>query len=216
MDSAPARLARFFDPEGRLRLGRVEGGVLQPMRGDLFGALSPIGEPVPVSAVRLLSPVLPSKIIIVHTDGMLSLKPSTAVIGPGQPVVLPDGVDGVRAHACIAAVISRTLTGPSGAAGHLLGETALADVVAPDRERLLGGGGYDTFCPLGPWIQTGVRATVVEAVARVAAVLTLYPGDVVALRDGTVMDAAAGDRLRIATAGLEVLENPVVDGACDD
>ncbi|MFT5683396.1 MAG: 2-keto-4-pentenoate hydratase/2-oxohepta-3-ene-1,7-dioic acid hydratase in catechol pathway [Myxococcota bacterium] len=210
MSTAPARLARFLDPDGRLTLGRVQGDVLQPVRGDLFAVLRPFGTPLSLSQVTLLAPVRPATIVVVHPDGRLCLKPATAVIGPGEPVRLLGGLASIEAHACTAAVIGRTLVPEtSEVAAHVLGETILCDVVAPDQAMLLGGGGYDTFCPLGPWIRRGISAALLSAVARVAGILTLYPGDVVAVRTGEVTIAGAGECIKIAHEGLGILENPV-------
>lgn len=215
--TAPACLARFFDPEGMLMLGRVEGDALQPLRGDLFAALRPVGEPLPLSEVTLLSPVRPATIVVVLPDGSMHLKPSTAVIGPGAPVRLPDGVTALQAHPCRAVVIGRTLAdGASAAPEHVLGETAMCDVVAPEHSALLAGGGYDSFCPLGPWVRVGASDALLDAVARVAAVLTLYPGDVVAVRTGGASVVSAGERIRTDIPGIGVLENPVVGGASDE
>lgn len=195
-------------------LGRVEGTSLQPVRGDLFAALRPVGAPLPLSSVTLLPPVRPASIVVVHSNGVLRLKPSTAVIGPGAPVLMPDGVRTVEAHACRAAVIGRTLpVGISGSLGHVLGETAMCDVVAPERAALLDGGGYDSFCPLGPWIRSGADDELLAAVAKASAVLTLYPGDVVAVRTGAMVVVSAGDQIRTEITGIGVLKNPVMDGA---
>ena len=198
-------------------LGRVEGTSLQPVRGDLFAALRPVGDLLPLSAVTLLPPVRPASIVVVHPNGMLRLKPSTAVIGPGEPVRIPDGVRSVEAHSCRAAVIGRTLVaGSSGSLGHVLGETAMCDVVAPDRAAFLDGGGYDSFCPLGPWIRIGADDVLLAAVFRAAAVLTLYPGDVVAVRTGVVSVVSVGDQIRTEITGVGVLNNPVMNGVSDE
>lgn len=217
ISTVPACLARFFDPEGALMLGRVEGTSLQPVRGDLFAAHRPVGALLPLAAVTLLSPVRPSSIVVVHPCGGLRLKPATAVIGPGAPVRMPEGVRSVEAHSCRAAVIGRTL--PMGTAcrlEHVLGETAMCDVVAPERAVLLDGGGYDSFCPLGPWIRCGADDALRAAVTQASAILTLYPGDVVAVRTGTVSVVSAGDQIRTEITGVGVLNNPVMNGASDE
>ena len=198
--AAPSRLARFLDPDGRLRLGRVEADTVQPLVGDLLGETRPVGAPVALSAATLLAPVRPSKIIVVHQDGRLTLKPPSAVIDPGAAIRLPPGVQAAEGWPCLAAVLA-------GARG-VLGATLLCDVVAPDRTALLGGGGHDTFCPIGPWIWPSARLA--DAVARVAAVLTLFPGDVVAVRTGAAQRLQAGVVSRVAMEGA-VLENPVVE-----
>ena len=101
---------------------------------------------------------------------------------------------------------------------HSLGFTALSDVVAPSAVALFGGGGFDTFCPLGPWIQTALLESpeLEAAVARAGEVLTLYPGDVVALPIGAGVSVTAGDRIRTELKGLGVLESLVSESGVSD
>ena len=85
----------------------------------------------------------------------------------------------------------------------------MCDVVSPAHSEWLDGAGFDTFCPLGPWIVEDVSEALLAAVARVSAVLTLLPGDVVALRTGAQQSLSAGEHSRVEIPGVGVLENPV-------
>ncbi len=258
-------LARFFDAEGRLRVGTVHGLApdgtptdatrIQPCVGDLFAALDPEGPPLPLTAVRLLAPVVPSKVVGIgsnyrdHAAEMgkplppvpkVFLKPSTAVSNPGDPIVLPPGCARVDHEAELGVVIGRTATRVSAerALDHVLGYTVVNDVTARDFQRSDGvfgrAKGYDSFCPLGPWIAVGlspeglaVRAWVdgelrqdgttddlvfgvAALVAFVSDVMTLHPGDVIAT--GTpagVGPLRPGETVRVMVEGVGALESPV-------
>ena len=210
MSGAPRRLARVLDPDGRLRLARLDGDRIQPLRGDLYGELCEHGAPFPSHLAVMLPPVRPATIVVVTASGRLRLKPPSSVIGPGDTIRLPRDVSTVQAHPCMAAVIQRALSGPTAAPhAHILGHTALCDVISPAHSALLDGAGFDTFCPLGPWLVEGVSDALVAAVARVGSVLSLMPGDVVALHTGAPQRLSAGEHCRVEIAGLGVLENPV-------
>jgi 2-keto-4-pentenoate hydratase/2-oxohepta-3-ene-1,7-dioic acid hydratase in catechol pathway len=172
---------------------------------------------------------------------VLALKPPSAVIGPDDPIVLPPQSDFVEHEAEVAVVIRRRCHNVPAARAreYVLGYTALNDVTARDvraRDGLAARAkGFDTFCPLGPCIATGVdpSALRVEAlvngvvrqagstkdlifpvedlVAKVSEVMTLMPGDVIAT--GTPAGAGRlrpGDRVEIRVEGIGSLKNPVV------
>lgn len=218
------QLARIVDAEGRLRLARVEGDRVIPLVGDLFGETRPDGAPLALSRVQLLAPVIPSKVVGVgvnyraHAAEMgrdlpkvpkIFLKPSTAVIGPGDAIPLPPGTERVDHEAELGVVIGRTMqrVPAEDALKYVLGYTAVNDVTARDFQKADGvfarAKGFDGFCPLGPVVATGldprdlaVRCWVdgelrqdgrssdlifdVPAVlAFISSIMTLLPGDVV-------------------------------------
>ncbi len=128
--------------------------------------------------MRLLAPVLPSKIVAVGknyadhaaemggevpTEPMIFLKPSTSVIGPGDRITLPDQSERVEHEAELAIVIGRLCSEVPIKRAHevILGYTCANDVTARDLQRTDGqwgrAKGFDTFCPLGPWIVTDAR-----------------------------------------------------------
>ncbi len=237
MSAEIRRLLRFVDADGRLRPGLLldfdpaaEGPVdpswrVQPCQGDLFGELRPVGPPVALGSLRLLSPVLPGKVVgigsnyrdhaaemgrALPTEPKLFLKPSTAVIGPGDAIPVPPGTERVDHEAELAVVIGRTAVRvrEDEALDYVLGYSCLNDVTARDFQKKDGvfarAKGFDGFCPLGPWIvqgldprSLGVRCRVngqlrqdgnsadlvfgvAQLVAFVSGVMTLQPGDVIA------------------------------------
>ncbi len=262
------RIARFSH-DGDVSFGVVEGPgedpadlVVAKAHGHPFAPLQLTGESLPLTAVRLLAPVLPSKVVCIGknyadhiaemgNDAALGapppetpvvfLKPSTSVIGPGDAIVLPRDSDEVDHEAELVIVIGRLCRDVprERALDVVLGYTCGNDVTARDHQRQDGqwarGKSHDTFCPLGPWVETeldprdvGVRGTVDGAlrqdgrtadlihdvpaiIAWVTAFMTLLPGDVI--MTGTpagVGPLAAGGSVSVAIEGLGTLTNPVV------
>jgi len=227
------RVARFTtggDPQFAI----VEGGVgdeeLVVLTGDpLFVPGHPTGERISLSRedVRLLAPVIPrSKAVclgrnyVEHAEELgnigakgdlplLFLKPNTAVIGPDDPIVVPDYSDEVHLEAELAIVIGRVAkdVSPEGATAVISGYTGANDVTARDTQRQenqwFRAKTFDTSLPLGPWIETELdpsdlaissrvngetrqEATtadmlwdVPEIVSMVSHIVTLLPGDVI-------------------------------------
>jgi 2-keto-4-pentenoate hydratase/2-oxohepta-3-ene-1,7-dioic acid hydratase in catechol pathway len=224
------RIARFVLPEGEPQYGLVEGEEgsyrVHAIAGDpLYTEVSATGQTYPLEDVRLLAPVIPrSKVAAigrnyadhikemghaVPAEPVVFLKPNTAVIGPGDPIVLPRWTREVQLEAELAIVISRICKDvPVERVGEVvLGYTVANDVSARDRQRTepqwARAKAFDTSCPLGPWIETDldtgsapVRSwvngalcqdgntadmmrSVAELVAYVSSIFTLLPGDVV-------------------------------------
>jgi 2-keto-4-pentenoate hydratase/2-oxohepta-3-ene-1,7-dioic acid hydratase in catechol pathway len=153
-----------------------EGGRWRLLEGDLFGRHT-AGAEIPSSGHRLLAPVLPSKMVCIGlnykdhaaeqnkplpTLPLMFLKPSTAVVGPGEPIVLPDGVGRVDHEAEVGVVIGRRATRVSerDALDYVLGLTCFNDVTARDLQnkglQYSHVKGYDTFAPLGPCVAAGL------------------------------------------------------------
>ena len=250
------RLGRALDAQGRLRLVEVGETEVQPLVGDLFGERRPDGKPLARSSVRLLAPLVPSKVVGVgsnyraHAVEMgrpvpevpkIFLKPSTAVVGPEDPIEIPPGTQRVDHEAELGVVVGRTMcrVPASEALKYVLGYTAVNDVTARDLQKLDGvftrAKGFDSFCPLGPLINTDLDPSDLRVVGRVNGVvrqdgrtsdmvfdvptllsfisniMTLLPGDVIST--GTpagVGPLVAGDRVEIEVEGIGVLGNPVV------
>jgi 2-keto-4-pentenoate hydratase/2-oxohepta-3-ene-1,7-dioic acid hydratase in catechol pathway len=252
------RIARYSF-EGEVRYGVVEGTEVLELPGHPFAAagqdLTTTGTVHDLDAVRLLAPMIPSKIVGIgknyadHAAEMggtpperplMFLKPTTALIGPDDPIVLPPESTEVHFEAELAVVIGRLCRRvPADQAGSvILGYTAANDVTARDLQRSDGqwtrAKGFDTFCPLGPWIDTDLdpadvtvecevngvttqrasTATLIHDVPAlieaVSAVMTLLPGDVILT--GTpagVGPLAVGDEVAVTISGLGTLVNPV-------
>ncbi|MFT4228712.1 MAG: fumarylacetoacetate hydrolase family protein [Microbacterium sp.] len=250
------RIARFSHRDA-IRYGIVDDGDLVVLAGDpMFAGFDTTGERVPLGDVALLAPVIPrSKVVAiarnyrdhaaelgneVPPEPMLFLKPNTSVIGPGDAIVLPPQSERVDFEGELAAVIGRiTKNVPAERAlDHVFGYTVANDVTARDLQRADGqwarAKGFDTFCPLGPAIETEfdpagdavvttrvngeVRQrgplsdmihSVADIVAYASAAFTLLPGDVVLT--GTpagVGPFVAGDTVEVEIDGLGVLRNP--------
>jgi 2-keto-4-pentenoate hydratase/2-oxohepta-3-ene-1,7-dioic acid hydratase in catechol pathway len=238
----------------RLTVAAIAGHPFGPSADDL----KLTGARYPLADVRLLAPVLPSKVVAIgknyadHAretgsepppEPLIFLKPSTAVIGPGDPIVRPaqlsKRVDFEGELAIVFGRLCRDVP-PARVPEVIFGYTCANDVTARDLQASDGqwarAKGFDTFCPLGPWIETSLNAgdveltttvngevrqqastsllmhDVVTLVCYVTAVMTMLPGDV--LLTGTpagIGPLVAGDSVSVSVDGLGTLTNPVVD-----
>jgi 2-keto-4-pentenoate hydratase/2-oxohepta-3-ene-1,7-dioic acid hydratase in catechol pathway len=193
--------------------------------GDLFDSWK-IGAELPsgLEDVKIVAPVVPSKIVAVglnyraHAaeqgkplppEPLIFIKPSTTVIGPGEPIVIPPGIGRVDHEAEVGVVIGRRATRvpASEASRYILGVTAVNDVTAREIQKREGQytrpKGFDTFAPVGPaialgldpddlavegWVNAERRQAsttrdlifpVAELVAFISGVMTLLPGDII-------------------------------------
>ena len=174
-------MRRFFRIEhnGEPRHVIDEGGAWRLLEGDLFGNHT-AGEAIAATGHKLLPPVVPSKIVCVglnykdHAaeqnkplppEPLLFIKPSTSVIGPGEAIVLPEGVGRVDHEAECGVVIGRRATRvrESEAMDYVLGLTCVNDVTARDLQNKGAGytraKGFDSFAPIGPCIVHGLDYT---------------------------------------------------------
>jgi 2-keto-4-pentenoate hydratase/2-oxohepta-3-ene-1,7-dioic acid hydratase in catechol pathway len=260
------RIARFVHPGG-IAWGVVEApasaGPNPPQQSLTVAAIKdhpmgPIeftGERFAIGDVRLLAPILPSKVIAVgrnyaaHTVEMGSdlperplifLKPSTAVIGTQDTIRLPADSDQVEHEAELGLVIGKLAKDlpREQALSAVFGYLCANDVTARDQQRtdvqFTRAKSYDSFCPIGPWIDTSFDPTAVRVralvngqtrqdgntrdmifdvatiVSFVSHIMTLVPGDVIltGTPDG-VSPIVDGDTVTIAIDGLGELVNPV-------
>jgi 2-keto-4-pentenoate hydratase/2-oxohepta-3-ene-1,7-dioic acid hydratase in catechol pathway len=241
---------------GQERFGQLDDQQIRPLSAAPWLGGIPEGAPVALADVQLLAPAQPTKIVCVgrnyvaHAKEMgneppkeplIFLKPSTAVIGPGDEIRCPPQSKEVHYEAELAVVIGRTLTrvSPVEAKLGVLGWTCLNDVTARDIQReekqFTRAKGFDTFCPIGPWIETHLDPQELSVVCRlngvekqrgyvkdmafdpfevlsyISHVMTLLPGDVIAT--GTPEGVGAvqpGDWVEVEISGIGVLKNPVV------
>ncbi len=253
------RIARFTTGDEPL-YGLVDGAgeKIAEVTGDpLYQRIELTGATHRVEDVRLLAPVIPrSKVVGIgknyadHAaemggeapdEPLMFLVPNTAVIGPDDPVVLPPQSHEVHYEGELAVVIGRMCkdVAPEDALGVIFGYTCANDVTARDLQRSDGqwarAKGFDTFCPVGPWIETdldpgdleivtrldgevvqeGTTADMVHGVATLvahaSAAFTLLPGDVILT--GTpagVGPMEAGQRVEVEVERIGTLSNPVV------
>jgi 2-keto-4-pentenoate hydratase/2-oxohepta-3-ene-1,7-dioic acid hydratase in catechol pathway len=181
------KLIRFRSGE-RIATGVLEGEIVRPLQGTFFEEPLPTGEELPADGVRLLAPVIPSKLVCVarnyaeHAkemgnpvpqDPVLFFKPATSVIGPGDPIPLPPGAGRVDHEAELAAVIGRLCRSVTEdeAMSAVLGFTCANDITSRDWQKSdvqwARAKGSDGFGPLGPWIETELDPSDLEVVSRV-------------------------------------------------
>ncbi len=251
------KIVRVDSEVDDITYGAVEPEGIRLHRGTPFVAWEPTETLVAWDRARLLAPVIPTKIVAVgrnyadHAAEMgnpvpevpvIFLKPPTTVIGPLQAVRLPKMSDEVHHEAELAVVIGTVTRNVAieDVGRHILGYTAANDITARDLQREDGkftrAKGFDTFCPLGPAIDTeldpredlsiicrvngdirqaGSTSDMVfgvgELVSFISEIMTLLPGDVILT--GTpagVGPIEAGDRVEVEIEGVGVLVNPVV------
>ena len=252
------KIVRVDSAVDDITYGAVEPEGIRLYRGSPFIAWEPTETVIEWHEARLLAPVIPTKIVAVGKNyaehaaeldsdvpdnPILFLKPPTSVIGPLQTIRLPADSQEVHHEAELAIVIG-TVTrdvavedvGP-----HIMGYTAANDVTARDLQRLDGqwtrAKGFDTFCPLGPVIdteldpqeslsivcrvndevrQSATTADMVfgvgEVVSFISRVMTLLPGDVILTGTPSgVGPIEPGDRVEVEIEGIGLLLNPVLE-----
>jgi 2-keto-4-pentenoate hydratase/2-oxohepta-3-ene-1,7-dioic acid hydratase in catechol pathway len=246
-----------FSYEGETLCGRIEGNAVRVCRGDLLGAMEPTGTTLPLANVRLLAPVLPGKIIGIgrnyaahalefgnappEEEPMIFLKPPSSVISAGDAIILPVVSKRVDHEAELGAVIgrrARNIPEDDNPLRYVLGYVCVNDVSARDLQKkdvqFTRAKGFDTFCPIGPWIETELDPADVLVIGRVngevrqqartsemlfpverlirflAGIMTLLPGDLIATGTPSgVGPLAHGDVVEIEVEGVGVLRNPV-------
>jgi 2-keto-4-pentenoate hydratase/2-oxohepta-3-ene-1,7-dioic acid hydratase in catechol pathway len=250
------KIARFSHGES-ISFGVLdeEEDVLVVLKADpMYAGYEPTGQRVPLADATLLAPVIPrSKVVAVGknyrdhaaemggeapAEPLLFLKPNTSVIGTADIIVLPPQSEQVEHEGEVAVVIGRVAKNVSeaDAAGVIFGYTIANDVTARDLQRRDGqwsrAKGFDTFCPLGPVIDTeldlaeGIIQTRVNGevrqqgalsdmvhsipaiIAYASSVFTLLPGDVILTGTpagvGPLVD---GDVVEVTVSGLGTLTN---------
>jgi 2-keto-4-pentenoate hydratase/2-oxohepta-3-ene-1,7-dioic acid hydratase in catechol pathway len=251
----PLRICRYR--HGReVGFGVLENGSVAVISPHPFGAFEYTGERLPAAETRLLAPVLPTKVVAVGrnyaeharehgaevaAEPIIFLKPSTSVVGMDDPIVKPTGVDRIDYEGELAVIIGKLTrrVDEATAMQAVLGFTCANDVTARHLQERDGqwtrAKGFDTFCPLGPWIETDLDSSdlslrtlvngeprqssrtsrmergVASLISFVSSVMTLLPGDV--LLTGTpegVGPMAVGDRAEVEIEGIGVLGNPVI------
>ena len=255
------KLGRFISPRtGEARLGLVDGENIYAVTDDIFasGRFDPetAEDFVPLAEARLLAPVQPSKIVCVGrnyrehaaelgnpmpSEPLLFLKAPSSLVGFGAAIELPAASQRVEHEGELAVVIGRTCSRVSDAENpldYVLGYTCLNDVTARDLQKrdvqFTRAKSFDTFCPVGPFVETELDPLDLQVETRVngevrqrgrtsvmafpvpyliryvSHIMTLVPGDVIST--GTpagVGPLADGDVCEVEVEGVGVLSNPV-------
>mgnify|MGYP001061613198 FL=1 len=249
------RFIRYQTKNQPPAFGWVQDDQVGTLEGSPLTEFRRLPATLPLESVRLLPPILPSKIICVGRNyveharehgnevpdvPLIFLKPPTSLIGPGAAILLPPQSERVEHEGELVIVIGRggRHIEPADAADYILGYTIGNDVTARDLQRRdnqwTRAKGFDTFCPLGPWIDTEFDPTDAlvtchvngemrqmgsthdmvfqppQLIAFISSFMTLEPGDVI--MTGTpagVGPLLPGDTVEVKIEGLGSLSNPV-------
>ena len=236
------RLGRIASPDG-VAFVSIEGDagaeVAREIAEHPFGTPTFTGRSWPLADVRLLAPILASKVVCMgknyleHViemggdtapeDPIIFLKPNTAIIGPGIAIQLPANASPVHHEGELAVVIGRPCKDvpAARAAENILGYTIANDVSARDQQKADGqwmrAKGHDTFCPVGPWIVTDLDpsdlqiCTKVNGVVRQDSRTSLLIHDIGAIIEwvSAVMTLLPGD---LILTGTPAGVGPIEDG----
>jgi len=250
------RLIRFCIKDETPQYGWVNNSLVGILVGSPYSEFQRSEANLPLESVKLLSPILPGKIVCVGrnyaehiketkaevpTTPLLFLKPPSSVIGPDQTIYLPPQSEQVDHEGELVVVIGRygRWIQPSEAFSYIFGYTIGNDVTARDLQRKDGqwtrAKGFDTFCPLGPWIETEFNPAdaiitchvngelrqmastrdmifhLDQLIAYVSSIMTLDAGDII--MTGTpagVSPLHAGDVVEVAIDGIGKLRNTVM------
>ncbi|MGB7210063.1 MAG: fumarylacetoacetate hydrolase family protein [Pyrinomonadaceae bacterium] len=241
-----------FSKDGNVRIGIVEGEEIWVCDTELRKTQ----ELWYLDEVQILAPAQPSKIVCVgrnyaeHAaelgnevpkEPLLFLKAPSSLIASGEPIVIPSQSEQVEHEGELAVVIGRTcksLSDDDDPLKYVLGYTCLNDVTARDIQRrdvqFTRGKSFDTFCPIGPYIETELSVTDIRVTTRVNGIvkqdgrtsqmvfavdfliryisnmMTLLPGDVIATGTPSgVSKLSSGDVCEVEIEGIGVLSNPV-------
>jgi 2-keto-4-pentenoate hydratase/2-oxohepta-3-ene-1,7-dioic acid hydratase in catechol pathway len=250
------KIARFSNGS-EPRYGIVDGPELVVLKGHpLAAGFDTTGERIALKEVKLLAPTIPSKVICigknfadhaaeigeeVTLEPLIFFKPSSAIIGHGDAIVLPEQSSQVELEAELTLVIGKIAKNVSeaDALDYVFGYTIANDVTARDLQ--FGDGqwarskAFDTFCPLGPWIETEFlpESQVIESringeirqqvsisemthnirtiVSYVSKNMTLLPGDIILTGSPAGISVmSSGDLIECEVEGIGILANTVV------
>ena len=245
-----------FEYQGKASYGHLKGDLITIVEGDIFTGTEETQETVPLTEVKILPPVAtPSKIIglglnyVKHAqhagfelpdEPLLFLKPPSSMIGHMASIIYPDNTEAVHYEGELGLVIGKKArkVKEEDALDYILGCTAINDVSARDYQNKDGqwtrGKGFDTFCPVGPVIATGLNPDnlkietrlngktvqsgntddlifkIAHLISFISNVMTLLPGDLIST--GTPVGVGPlkrGDVVEIEIEGVGVLTNPV-------
>jgi len=250
------RVARF-SRGGEPKFGIVDGPELVVLKGHpLVLGYETTGERVPIKEVKLLAPTIPSKVVCIgknyadhaaelglatNDEPTVFLKPSSSIVGPGDAIILPAQSQQIELEAELTIVMGQIAKNVSeaDALNYVWGFTIANDVTARDLqfsdEQWARSKAFDTFCPLGPWIETEfvpdgqmiesridgetrqsasidlMLHSVPKIISYVSHNMTLLPGDIILT--GTPAGIAkinSGEIVECEVEGIGTLVNPVI------
>lgn len=249
------KIVRFIDSDNKIQVGWLDDNKIGLIEGDIFGEYQRLEPAIYLHSVKLLSPVLPQKIICVGRNYVehaaeqnfelpespqLFLKPPSAIIANNDFIVIPPQSNQVEHEAELVVVIGKKgrWIPVEECKKYIFGFSIGNDVTARDIQykdlQWTRGKGFDTFCPIGPWIETELDSadclitckvngelrqmastremafSVNQIVAYASTVMTLEPGDVIFT--GTPAGIGTlnpGDTIEIIIEGIGILRNSV-------
>ena len=247
-----------FEYKGKVQYGVLKEESVTVLEGDIFTSVTETQDILPLSKVKILPPVTPSKVIAlglnyklhveeiksmkfeIPKEPLLFLKPPSSIIGHMDSIVYPADTNRVDYEGELGIVIGKRArhVKEDEALDYVLGYTVVNDVSARDYQERDGqwtrGKGFDTFCPAGPVIATGIDPGNLKIETRlngktmqsgntedlifncahmisfISGVMTLLPGDLIAT--GTpqgVGPVKKGDEIEVEIEGIGVLKNNV-------
>ncbi|HSB66116.1 MAG TPA: fumarylacetoacetate hydrolase family protein [Anaerolineales bacterium] len=251
------KFLRYQDKTGISSYGWLQDDKVGPIEGIPLGEYRRLDAVIPLTSLRLLPPLLPGKIICVGRNyvaharehgadvpevPLIFLKPQSSIIGQGDPIILPPQSTQVEHEAELSVVIGKRgrWIKTEDAQDHIFGYTIGNDITARDLQRRDGqwtrSKSFDTFCPLGPWIDTAFDPAdtiitchvngelrqmgstrdmvfgVNQLIAFVSSVMTLDPGDIILTGTPSgVSPVHPGDLIEVTIEGLGTLRNTVIE-----
>jgi 2-keto-4-pentenoate hydratase/2-oxohepta-3-ene-1,7-dioic acid hydratase in catechol pathway len=236
--------------------GTVDNGFIQPLSGEPYTGIVQQGDKLEIASVKFWAPVAPSKIVCVGrnyrehaaelgnplpSEPLLFLKAPSSLIGPEEAILLPPVSRQVEHEGELGVVIGKTasqLTDLADPLAYVFGYTCLNDVTARDIQRqdvqFTRGKSFDTFCPVGPFVVTGINPLALDLTTRlngkitqqgntkemafavpsliryISRAMTLFPGDLIAT--GTpagVTRMIPGDSVEVEINGIGILRNSI-------
>lgn len=237
------------------RTGWIHEGKVGPVYGNVFKEFRRLEAEMDIDRIKLLPPVMPSKIVCVGRNfidhareqgvevpeiPLIFLKPPSAIIASGETILLPPQSQQVEHEAELAVVIGRTArwVNVEQAMNHVWGYTVANDITARDLQRRDGqwtrGKGFDTFCPIGPCVETNFDPsdavitcrvnqelrqmastremvfTIPQLIAFISSIMTLEPGDLILTGTPSgIGQISDGDIVEVSIEGIGTLVNPV-------
>ena len=248
------RILRFRH-SGKIGWGILKENSVLVLSDSPFNKIKLSSKAIPLSKVKILAPTQPSKVILVglnyrdHArelkmaiprEPIIFLKPPTAVIATGDRIIYPRGVKRLDYEAELAVVIKKEAKNipAAKASQYILGYTCLNDVTSRDLQKKDGqwtrAKSFDTFCPVGPWVETDIDPgslgitlrlnntlkqdsstrnfifPVEELVSFISGIMTLYPGDIISTGTPSgVGPMKPGDKVEVGIEGIGTLVNTV-------
>ncbi|MBU1121481.1 MAG: fumarylacetoacetate hydrolase family protein [Candidatus Omnitrophota bacterium] len=245
-----------FSREKLILWGVVEDNYIEVLKHDPFQTIQKTSQKIPLNKVKILAPTVPSKIICVGlnykdhvaelsmaipSEPIIFLKPTTSVISHNDKIIYPGNVDRVDYEAELAVVIKKKAKSVSvrDVNKYILGYTCLNDVTARNIQvkdiQWSRAKSFDTFCPIGPWIETTVKNinklqiksylngkikqhsntsefifSVEKIVSFISNIMTLLPGDIISTGTPSgVGPMKIGDTIEIEIENIGRLTNSV-------